>query len=55
MLGAESLVAYRQWQQDIRGAVTSRSRTAGEQPRGLQGGDPWSHNPFTSERGTDKL
>jgi murein DD-endopeptidase MepM/ murein hydrolase activator NlpD len=57
VLGAESLVAYRQWQQDIRGALTGRSRTAGEgeQPRGLQGADPWSHNPFTSERGTDKL
>jgi murein DD-endopeptidase MepM/ murein hydrolase activator NlpD len=57
VLGAESLVAYRQWQQDIRGALTSRTRTAGEgeQPRGLQGADPWSRNPFTSERDTDKL
>ena len=56
-LGAESLVAFRQWQQDIRGAQTARNRSAGDNKeiRGLQGGDAWSQNPFTADRSLDKL
>ena len=56
-LGAEALVAFRQWQQDIRSARTARNRAAVEEKeiRGLQGGDPWSQNPFTANRSLDKL
>lgn len=47
-LDGESLVAFRQWQQEVRKAAgngDSRDRTF----RGLQGVEPWSTNPFSSQ------
>ncbi len=48
-LGADALVAFRQWQQDVRGAVGQRNKATSdaERFRGLQGTDSWSQNPFT--------
>jgi murein DD-endopeptidase MepM/ murein hydrolase activator NlpD len=46
-LGADALVAYRQWQQELRGAVAKGNRGDAERFRGLQGVDQWSQNPFT--------
>ena len=51
VLSGESLVAYRQWQQDIRKAAGARDDN---RFRGLQGAEPWSQNPFSS-RGLDRL
>lgn len=48
----ESLVAYRQWQQEIRKAAGAKDD--GNRFRGLQGAEPWSHNPFSS-RNVDRL
>ena len=42
-LFGQSLVAYRQWQQDVYKAANGK-RT----DRNLQGGDSWSQNPFSS-------
>ena len=53
-LTGESLVAYRQWQQDIRKAAGVREDNGGSRFRGLQGAEPWSQNPFSS-RGVDRL
>ena len=50
-LDADSLVAFRQWQQDIRTAsepLKKASATSGV-PSGLQGGAEWSQNPFTPQ------
>ena len=52
VLAGESLVAYRQWQQDIRKAAGAKDD--GNRFRGLQGAEPWSHNPFSS-RNVDRL
>ena len=52
-LSGESLVVYRQWQQEIRKAAGARDDN-GSRFRGLQGAEPWSQNPFSS-RGTDRL
>ena len=52
VLNGESLVAYRQWQQEIRKAAGVRDGGSGF--RGLQGAEPWSQNPFSS-RGLDRL
>lgn len=52
VLANESLVAYRQWQQDIRKAAGAKDDSNGF--RGLQGAEPWSHNPFSS-RNVDRL
>ncbi len=48
-LGADALVAFRQWQQDVRGAVGRRGKSDSEAERfrGLQGADSWTKNPFT--------
>ncbi len=49
VLVGEALVAYRQWQQDIRKA-DRRGKPQSDQDRfpGLQGAEPWSHSPFSS-------
>ncbi len=49
VLIGEALVSYRQWQQDIRRA-DQRGKPQSDRERfpGLQGADPWSHNPFSS-------
>jgi murein DD-endopeptidase MepM/ murein hydrolase activator NlpD len=49
----ESLVAYRQWQQEIRKAAGAKD-DSNNRFRGLQGAEPWSHNPFSS-RNVDRL
>jgi murein DD-endopeptidase MepM/ murein hydrolase activator NlpD len=48
----ESLVAYRQWQQEIRKAAGAKD--GNNRFRGPQGAEPWSHNPFSS-RNVDRL
>jgi murein DD-endopeptidase MepM/ murein hydrolase activator NlpD len=53
VLGGESLVAYRQWQQEIRKAAGAKDDSS-NRVRGLQGTEPWSHNPF-SARNVDRL
>ncbi|MBX9943970.1 MAG: M23 family metallopeptidase [Reyranella sp.] len=55
-LNGETLVIYRQWQQEIRkaGPRTSNARPDQDQFPGLQGAEPWSRNPFSS-RGGDRL
>ncbi len=52
VLANESLVAYRQWQQEIRKAAGAKDDGNGF--RSLQGAEPWSHNPF-STRNVDRL
>ena len=56
VLAGESLVAFRQWQQDVRKAAAANE--GGGFFRWLRGpkpsADPWSSNPFTS-RSLDKL
>ena len=54
VLSGESLVAYRQWQQEIRKAAGARDDNGGSRFRGPQGAEPWSQNPFSS-RGLDRL
>jgi len=57
VLAGDSLVAFRQWQQDVRKAAASNEGGGffkwlrGPQQQGV---DPWSSNPFTS-RSLDKL
>jgi murein DD-endopeptidase MepM/ murein hydrolase activator NlpD len=53
VLGGESLVAYRQWQQEVRKAAGAKD-DSNNRFRGLQGAEPWSHNPFSS-RNVDRL
>ncbi|MFI5001011.1 MAG: M23 family metallopeptidase [Reyranellales bacterium] len=49
-LDSGALVAFRQWQQDVRdaaiGAKTERSR---DRFRNMQGGEGWSRNPFSAD------
>jgi hypothetical protein len=59
VLAGESLVAFRQWQQDVRKAAAANEgggyfRWLRGSPPQQQGVDPWSSNPFTS-RSLDKL
>jgi murein DD-endopeptidase MepM/ murein hydrolase activator NlpD len=55
VLAGESLVAYRQWQQDVRKAASGGEGGFWKWFRGPQQGvDPWTTNPFTS-RSTDHL
>ncbi|WP_421997516.1 M23 family metallopeptidase [Reyranella sp.] len=49
VLVGESLVSYRQWQQDVRRAAGGKDNTRQDQFRGLHGAEPWSHNPFASQ------
>jgi Peptidase family M23 len=59
VLAGESLVAFRQWQQDVRKAAAANEGSGlSRWFRGLQGtqpqAEPWSSNPFTS-RSLDRL
>ena len=54
VLGGESLVAYRQWQQQIRKAAGANDERGDQRFRGLQGAEPWTHNPFSSSN-VDRL
>jgi murein DD-endopeptidase MepM/ murein hydrolase activator NlpD len=55
VLVGEALVAYRQWQQEVKRAAEHGRRAGNDQGfRGLQGAEPWSHNPF-STRSSDRL
>ena len=59
VLVGESLVAFRQWQQDVRKAAAANEGSGlSRWFRGLQGtqpqAEPWSSNPFTS-RSLDRL
>jgi murein DD-endopeptidase MepM/ murein hydrolase activator NlpD len=48
LVGA-SLVAFRQWQQDVRKvADTKRTDSDPQRFRNLQGAEPWSQNPFST-------
>ena len=47
------LYSYRQWQQEIRKAAGAKD-DGSNRVRGLQGTEPWSHNPF-SARNVDRL
>ncbi|MDP2378559.1 M23 family metallopeptidase [Reyranella sp.] len=54
-LNGEALVAYRQWQQEVRQAGNGRGpRSEDQKLPGLQGADPWSRNPFSTQ-GPDRL
>jgi murein DD-endopeptidase MepM/ murein hydrolase activator NlpD len=53
-LNGEALVAYRQWQQDVRNAGSRGSARSNERYPGLQGAEPWSRNPFGTQ-GADRL
>ncbi len=54
-LAGEALVAYRQWQQDIRSAGgRGKSRSFGDWFRNSQDSEPWSKNPFGAH-GADRL
>jgi hypothetical protein len=46
-LGGETLVAYRMWQLEIRKAAGVKDRDD-RRFRGVQGAEPWSHNPFSA-------
>jgi murein DD-endopeptidase MepM/ murein hydrolase activator NlpD len=54
VLVGDSLVVYRQWQQEIRKAAGAHDDGDDKRLRGLQGAEPWSHNPF-SARNLDRL
>jgi murein DD-endopeptidase MepM/ murein hydrolase activator NlpD len=48
-LGADALVSFRKWQEDIRVAATPKKSSAHQGPYGgLQGGENWTRNPFES-------
>jgi len=59
-LGAQALVSFRQWQQDIRTASTNAKKSASGStgvPSGLHGAEellqqPWTSNPFGSKSAT---
>ena len=53
LAGITALSAYRQWQQEIRKAAGAKD-SGNDRFRGLQGAEPWSHNPF-SARNVDRL
>jgi murein DD-endopeptidase MepM/ murein hydrolase activator NlpD len=44
-LSSNALVSFRQWQQDLRQAVTTQ-KFSYQQPSGLHGGAEWSQSPF---------
>jgi len=49
VLGGQSLVVFRQWQQDVRKAADNKRPDSDAQRfRNLQGGDSWSQSPFSS-------
>jgi murein DD-endopeptidase MepM/ murein hydrolase activator NlpD len=49
ILAGQSLVAFRQWQQDVRKAADGkRARSDAQRFNNLQGAEPWSQNPFST-------
>jgi len=46
VLVGESLVVFRQWQQDVRKAAASGAESGDKRFRFLQGAEPWTRNPF---------
>jgi murein DD-endopeptidase MepM/ murein hydrolase activator NlpD len=54
VLAGEALVAFRQWQQDVRKAAGKREESDERRFRGLQGAEPWSTNPF-AQPGLNRL
>jgi murein DD-endopeptidase MepM/ murein hydrolase activator NlpD len=48
VLVGESLVTYRLWQQEVRKAAGAKDERDDRRYRGVQGAEPWSHNPFSS-------
>jgi len=54
-LSGESLVVFRQWQQEVRKAAKAGESKDGDRFRGLQGAEPWSHSPFSPRGGLDRL
>jgi hypothetical protein len=48
VLVGESLVVFRQWQQELRKAAASGAGSGDRRFRFLQGAEPWTHNPFQS-------
>jgi murein DD-endopeptidase MepM/ murein hydrolase activator NlpD len=52
-LGGESLVVFRQWQQEVRTAVAARNKSRGlfDGFHNVQGADDWSRNPFRTTSG----
>lgn len=55
-LNGESLVVFRQWQQEVRTAVVARSKPRGlfDGFRNVQGADDWSRNPFVKNANADR-
>jgi murein DD-endopeptidase MepM/ murein hydrolase activator NlpD len=53
-LAGESLVAFRQWQQELRKAADGSVNSGGRLFRFLQGGDSWTTNPF-APKSLDRL
>lgn len=48
-LTANTLVVFRQWQQEVRAAVEARSKAdSNRRYEGLQGGDDWTQSPFSA-------
>ena len=55
-LNNESLVAFRQWQQDIRTAVSGKKTASdADRYRAVQSGADWTQNPFTPQRPDSRL
>ena len=54
VLVGESLVSFRQWQQEVRKAVSKGGARDEQHFRGLQGAEPWSTNPF-APKSLDRL
>ena len=48
-LDGEALVAFRQWQQEVRKAAGKGVDSNDRGSRGLQGAEPWSTNPFSPQ------
>jgi murein DD-endopeptidase MepM/ murein hydrolase activator NlpD len=52
VLNSQGLVAFRQWQGDVRAAALAQGKKAAIN---LQGPDPWSRNPFVPPRAPGRL
>jgi murein DD-endopeptidase MepM/ murein hydrolase activator NlpD len=53
-LNTDSLVSFRQWQQEIRKAIEPAKKAGNERPN-LQGVDSWTQNPFSQRAGDQRL
>ena len=57
-LNSDSLVAFREWQQEIRTAVAAKKPsggTSGAEPRAMYGGEYWTQSPFAPPSPEHKL